>query len=364
MSDLTRVARQAWRGVPYLKKELGRKVSVAIGKPLATPQTYYVIFSGRCNVACTFCTIYKEVEPMIPEEAMLRIVREAKELSGSGFNMSLSGGEPLIYKPLYKTLELAHELGVNFGFTTNGYLLTKNNVAKALEYDPFNINVSLESVDPQMNESVRPRRDGTKQTLDGIDNLVMEKRRTGSRVSILVKPTIMNQTYKGLPDLVRYFKRYPEVQIHLQTFVGPSNTGFWITETDDLRRSLEEVLKLRHEGHNVVLDEHTINGFVGYFAKPPKSETDFPRLELHGAKRDCDIAYRVMGIYPNGDVQFCDYLNKAVGNIHKQSLSEIYFGEVANKLRRGITRCNIDCQRTCQRPIPIMTKVQAFLKMG
>jgi MoaA/NifB/PqqE/SkfB family radical SAM enzyme len=364
MSEMTRVARQVWRGVPYLKKEVGRKVSMAVGKAVTTPQTYYVIFSGRCNVACTFCTIYKEVEPMIPEEAMLRIIREAKELSGSGFNMSLSGGEPLIYKPLYKALELADQLGVDFGFTTNGYLLTKTNVAKALEFDPFNINVSLEAVDPVMNESVRPRRDGTRQTLDGINNLVMEKRRTGSRVSILVKSTIMNQTYKGLPELVRHFKKYPEVQVHLQTYVGPADTDFWINDTGDLRRVLNEVLELRESGHNVVLDAHTVEGFVGYFAAPPKNHNDFPRLDLHGAKRNCDIAYRVMGIYPNGDVQFCDYLNKAVGNIHKQSLSEIYFGEVANKLRRGITGCNIDCQRTCQRPIPIMTKVRTFLKMG
>ena len=24
----------------------------------ATPSTYYVIFSGRCNLSCTFCTIF------------------------------------------------------------------------------------------------------------------------------------------------------------------------------------------------------------------------------------------------------------------------------------------------------------------
>jgi MoaA/NifB/PqqE/SkfB family radical SAM enzyme len=364
MSTLTRVARQAWRGVPYFQKEMGRRLSLQTGKVFATPQTYYVIFSGRCNVACTFCSIYKEVEPTIPEEAMLRIVREAQELSGKGFNMSLSGGEPLIYKPLYKVLELAHELGIDFGFTTNGYLLTKQNVAKAISYNPFNINVSLEAVDPAINELVRPRRDGTRQTLDGIDNLVMEKRRTGSRVSLLVKPTIMNQTYKGLPDLVRYLARYPEVQIHLQTYVGSPFTEFWIKDTEDFRRVMMEVLELGNSGHNVVIDQHTVDGFVGYFSSPPKDHTDFPRLELHGAKRSCDIGYRVMGIYPNGDVQFCDYLNKPVGNIHKESLKDIFYGEVARKLRTGISRCNIDCQRTCQRPIPVMTKVRTFLKMG
>jgi hypothetical protein len=26
--------------------------------------------------------------------------------------------------------------------------------------------------------------------------------------------------------------------------------------------------------------------------------------------------------------------------------------------------CNIDCQQTCKRPIPLVTKARAFLRMG
>jgi len=40
--------------------------------------------------------------------------REAKELSRSGFNVQTSGGEPMIYQPLYDALALTHKLGVNF----------------------------------------------------------------------------------------------------------------------------------------------------------------------------------------------------------------------------------------------------------
>src|SRR5580704_18201637 len=119
MPNIVSMARQAVRGVPYLQKELGRRLSMSTGKVVTTPMTYYVIFSGRCNLECTFCTIWKEVDPILSGETMFRIVREAKQLSGKGFNISLSGGEPTIYKPLYETLALAQELGVNFGFTTN-----------------------------------------------------------------------------------------------------------------------------------------------------------------------------------------------------------------------------------------------------
>ena len=151
-SELARITNQCARGIPYLQKELARRLSLSVGRPLTTPSAYYVIFSGRCNLACTFCEIYKHAEPILSRETMLGIIREAKALSGKGFNISLSGGEPTIYKPLYDALELAHQLGVNFGFTTNGLALTERNVQRMLSYDPFNINVSLESVDPKINE--------------------------------------------------------------------------------------------------------------------------------------------------------------------------------------------------------------------
>ena len=361
--NLGRIAKQVWRGIPYLKKEIARNLSVRTGRVLATPQMYYLIYSGRCNVACTFCTIYKLVEPALSGEVSLRLVREAWELSGSGFNMSIVGGEPMIYKPLYDLLELAHKLKANVGFTTNGYLLTKQNVARALAADPFNINVSIESVAPEVNEAVRPRKNGTQQTLDGIDNLVLEKRRTRARVALMVKTTIMEQNYRTLPELVRYFSRYPEVQVSLQPYFGPIDSGFWVKDVDAFERVMTEVKGLHASGARVMADSGTLDGFTNYFRNPPKSGST-ARLNLDGQKRGCDIGYRSLSIYPNGGVQFCDLLEQDIGNVHQQSLKEMYYGEVANRLRTRITTCNIDCQRTCQRSIPLSSKVRAFLRMG
>src|SRR5436853_5314139 len=100
MAEAVRIAKQAVKGLPYLQKELGRRLSLQTGHVFATPSTYYVIFSGKCNLACTFCSIYTQVEPMLTREQMLAIIRQTKELSGSGFNISWSGGEPRMFKPI------------------------------------------------------------------------------------------------------------------------------------------------------------------------------------------------------------------------------------------------------------------------
>jgi len=350
--------------MPYLKKELGRSLSLTTGRVFATPTTYYVIFSGKCNLECTFCTIYHQKEPILSAETMFRIVRETKELSGKGFNISLSGGEPTIYKPLYDTLKLAHELGVNFGFTTNGLALTKDNVARMLAYDPFNINVSLESVDPQINESLRPFKDGTRRTLDGIENVLAEKARVGSRVSVIIKPTIMDQNYRKLPDLVRHFGKHSKVQINFQPFVGANGDRHNVRDLDALRAVFDELLALQAEGYGVVGNGQIFDGMHGYIANPPDDIDYMRRLDLEGGKRNCEMGLRAMTIYQNGDVFFCDFLRKPIGNIYNNSLSEIYYADAANRQRKHMVYCDIDCQQTCKRRTPLLVKARAFLRMG
>ena len=107
---------------------------------------------------------------------------------------------------------------------------------RVLSYDPFNINVSLESLDPAINEALRPFPGGTQRTLEAISDLVAEKRRLGSRVAIIVKPTITEQNYQGLPDLVRYMARHKGVQVNFQPFMGPIGEPFWVKDTDRLAR--------------------------------------------------------------------------------------------------------------------------------
>lgn len=364
LSNLVQITKQCARGVPYLQKELARHLSLSVGRVLSTPSTYYVIFSGRCNLACTFCEIYKHVEPTLSRETMLRIICEAKELSKRGFNISLSGGEPTIYKPLYDALELAHQLGVNFGFTTNGLALTKKNVQRMLSYDPFNINVSLESVDPQINESLRrPMHDGTRRILEGIENLSAEKERTGSRVSIIVKPTIMEQNYRRLPDMVRYFGQGSKVQLHFQPYVGLKDDPHWVKDTEALKGVFQEILDLQREGHAVIGDSRQFEGFLHYVMHPA-IKGNMAHLDLGGAKRNCDIGLRSMFVYPNGDVYFCDFLGRPIGNVHQQSLSDIYYGVIADDQRAEMVYCDIDCQQTCKRPVPLSVKARAFLRMG
>jgi MoaA/NifB/PqqE/SkfB family radical SAM enzyme len=270
----------------------------------------------------------------------------------------------MIYKPLYDCLALAQKLGVNFGFTTNGLSLSPRNVERLLAYDPFNINVSLESVNPEINEALRrPVKGGTRRTLEGIDNLMKEKERVGARLSVIVKTTIMEQNYRTIPDLVRHFGKHPKVQFNFQPFVGVKEDPHWIRDPESLRAVVDELLDLHRQGYPIIGDEETIQGFYEYLTNPPPNG-NYRHMNLHGEKRNCDMGLRSMSVGPSGDVFFCDFLGRSIGNIHKQNLSEIYYGAVANGQRDEMVWCDIDCQQTCKRGTSLAVKARAFLRMG
>src|SRR6185436_15944373 len=184
-------------------------------------------------------------------------------------------------------------------------------------------NVSLESIDPAINEHLRPFKDGTRRTLQGIENLLEEKERVGARVSVIVKPTIMEQNYRKLPDLVRHFGRHSKVQVNFQPFVGAKGDRHWVTDLPALRAVLDEIIALQQDGYSVIGNSDVLNNFYDYCSHPP-DQSNMRHLDLGGEKRNCDIGLRSMFIYPNGDVFFCDFLGKGIGNIKQNSLSEIF----------------------------------------
>ena len=213
--------------------------------------------------------------------------------------------------------------------------------------------------------------DCTRRVLEGIENLAAEKDRIGSRVGIIVKTTIMEQNYRQLPDMVRYFGKDSKVQFQLQPYVGLKDDPHWVQDIKALNDVLQEILNLKLEGHSVIGNTRVFEGFLHYVSHPP-IKGNLAHLDLGGAKRNCDIGLRSMFIFPNGEVAFCEFLTtgfvgqhgRTIGNVHRQSLSEIYYGAVADEQRAEAAYCDLDCQTTCKRPTPLLEKARAFLRMG
>lgn len=83
----------------------------------------------RCNLRCQHC--YSSSAPEESGELPLALLeRFLGEAAREGFNaVGLSGGEPLMYRPLPRLLETARALGFYTTVTTNGLLLSERRLA-------------------------------------------------------------------------------------------------------------------------------------------------------------------------------------------------------------------------------------------
>jgi MoaA/NifB/PqqE/SkfB family radical SAM enzyme len=285
----------------------------------------------------------------------------SKALSGSGYNISVSGGEPLVYQPIYEAMELAHQLGVDFGITTNGSLLTSENIQRILGTNPFNINISLESVDPVVNELLRPSPGGTLKVLRAIDELVREGERLGSRFGLFIKPTITELNYRSLPQMVRHFGRQRKVQINPQNFyLVAGGEQYWVKDVDNLAAVVEELVALRQDGYGLVPTPQDLRNMVPYFRNPPARSVERPP---DIPQKICNIGFRNLFIRADGQAYFCEPMGQ-LGNINGIPFRDLWCGPEANRQRQLALKCRIDCQITCRRPVSLFTKARVYLRMG
>ncbi len=56
----------------------------------------------------------------------------------------------------------------------------------------------------------------------------------------------------------------------------------------------------------------------------------------------CGAAFNFVSLLPDGEVHACRKLPSPIGNICKQTFSEIYYSEIASQYRAGSSACK-DC---------------------
>src|SRR5208282_3104785 len=166
---LLSLPRKIVRGLPYLGKEIRATISDRTPFFIAVPRTVHIWREAPCNAKCIMCTYgylhgedYRKISNSpFTDEMMPQALTKIHELCGRGTLVSYLGGEPTINRHAIKWIELAGLLGLDFRFTTNGYMMSEELARRYVAANMFNIGVSLESLDPKINETIRPCPGGT-----------------------------------------------------------------------------------------------------------------------------------------------------------------------------------------------------------
>lgn len=222
--------------------------------------TYHL--TSYCNLNCVYCEDFGLRKNRHMKDAMLgrdqakkvlRVIRTATE------NIILTGGETLLHPDIEELVGYASKLGFKrIALITNGLLLPKR---EGLLKHLTRLIISLDSLDPGAWDKILAVRSGMAERIIRIvEHYAGMQKKYGYRM--VVNCVIMPDTVRMARDVIRFC-----IEHGVAFSVSPQGLKdqphVELIENSDYRELIEDVLKMKSEGHDVVGSriylEHLLN---------------------------------------------------------------------------------------------------------
>ncbi len=300
--------------------------------------------TNRCNLDCAFCFLQPDAlngggDELATGEA-LAIVEEAARL---GAGLYLTGGEPLIRADLPELVAHARARGVRVGLNTNGLLLAGERGRRLLEAKPSFLLISPHSLDAGTDTGEAERA--------GLEYAA--RHRNGTRM--LLNCVLPHADGEGALALAR------RLALDGVTFQHP-------TLFTPALRARHAAAWTRHTGEpdpGLAAPDAPPRGFTEPAVLPAANgipvwvKPDLSRAELASWYGDGSTTIRARCHYPwtdvrvlaNGDVVFCQFIQRRLGNVRTASLAALWNAPDMRKLRTALDRAGGSypgCARCCK----------------
>jgi len=334
--------------------------------PSNGPSWLVIQLLERCNLRCNMCYewgeggSYLELPQLaeLDEDLLLRTLGDC--LPARPY-VEFFGGEPLLYKGIWKAMDLLRSGGCQLVFPTNGTTL-RSHADRLVTSSPTRLWVSLDG--PQEINDRQRGRGVYEKAMRGIEEVSRQKRRTGLRypelgITFLVTPDnyLTIEEFFSNVDL----SHLGAVSVELQSYATPemhrhyslvAHEVFGVTSTPhaasyvrnpeifggvDVDELVRQMLKVRQlcEAND-----------VRFWTRPETVETttvaaylaaDWQKMNDYHQR--CAMPWRYAEISARGAVTTCHtFYDITIGNIHEQSLLEIWQGERAKQVRSHLRK--------------------------
>lgn len=314
-------------------------------KPSKYPRLINCFITEDCNFQCPMCHVansrQKQHLKMLSFESIKKL---ADEVSSSGVSFQLSGGEPLLHPEIIPIIKYLHQKNIPTGLVTNGLLLEKyadQLIKSGLDF----LAVSLDGPD----ESTQFKRGHVpksfNQIIRGIEKFCQLRQNQtfpNLRIATVINKTNLHNfdkiysVLKNIPidhwSISHFFYYYHYIKNNQDQFFKKYHTGndVWGQYTGNKKAYFTEkernLLKVKLAQIQNIKDNKMIISFNDididkYYTGQKPSKKSF-----------CDSPFRQIFLRGNGDVEICHGF--IAGNIHQQSLKEIWHNPLVNKFRK------------------------------
>ncbi len=288
--------------------------------------------TNKCDQRCKHCYIYNGKGEVSKEEFELPqcisvledFILFCKRINRIP-NLSLTGGDPLLYPEIWKFLEIVHEKKIPFSILGNPFHLTDKTCAKLKELGCVYYQMSLDGLEKTHDALRKPG--SWKATMDALEILKKHGIRT------VIMSTVSKINYREIPKLIsivvqknvsRYaFARYCPTKSDVEQNISP----------EEYRRFLEKVWetyqKFSKSNTSFTLKDHLWIPFL-WEKGLPKIEGGNKREYIH---KGCHLGISHMTLLPEGTFFACRRFESPLGNVKNNSFFNAFFGKKMSEYR-------------------------------
>jgi radical SAM protein with 4Fe4S-binding SPASM domain len=308
--------------------------------PLERLNELHLEMGQQCNVRCAMC-FQTDFSPSTRMPAKIWKERVAPAYSVAKF-LTLVGGEPTILPNCRELVQivLRDYPNLRLNMATNGVLFT-GLWEEAFLAQGSCVNFSVNAVTPSVYASV-VQYGRLDKVLANVDHLVKRKHETSSSVDVRISSVVTDQTLGELPIMMQWAVDHGLDHVSFMTDCLGSVT----LEPNFVQSKIREAYEIsdRHPNLRVI----ALDDFDWMYAQRKGIPPVRPRKLFASEPAPCPIAFNGLFINSDGSVKPCCKSWYVFGNLHENSLEEIWHGRKAQLLRERINRLDFrDCQIAC-----------------
>ncbi len=280
---------------------------------------------------------------------------QAKEIGVSEIDLNILDGEPFMRKDIREIIKEIKNMGFKGTITTNGSLLNKDvaNIMNSYKWDT--IFISIDSLIPSIQYTLRPSRDN-RLYMDNLISFVKILENMKSEVNIFVNTVVTRVNYKHITDLISFFKKFSVVKkVFLLKLINPGlERSIW----EKISLTLDEEYELMSR-----LEKFRGDSFVEGIEQWGNYGEEKGEVKER-VKAKCFLNYFMISVDYNGTVIQCPQINISIGS----DVTITHLADIWRKrhlaLREKLSE-SAECMEMCCAPLKeINNCIQDFLEMS
>lgn len=271
--------------------------------------------TGNCNLNCRYCREKRTDD--LPELDIGQIKSIIDQFADIKVKMvSIAGGEPLLFKKLAEVMDYMKGKVGAIGLTTNGTLISQNNISFIKEYVD-GVQVSIDGSRPEIHDYYRGR-GNFKKMMRGM-NLLLK-----NGIRVVPRFTIGHENKGDVENYIRLINSLGIKAAYLRRTIPCGNSRD--TKPLSAPKLFETFRAAFATGHSLGMHIGSADYFSQLYFDPQEREkaeknlAEKPGQILSG----CSIGIEAFYLAQNGQVLFCPYLPVFCGDMTKQHIREIW----------------------------------------